>query len=164
MNEQPILEHPNAELIKGLEDCAAWLRGHPLPDRGSCSVNIFFYAATKEEFLRAVKIMGPCEKVSTDDTVQMHVNFSGGVGIRLFSEHKTVCERVVIGKKIIPAEPEKHVPAMVIAAKPERETEITEWVCPKSFLKEASILDASSEPTEETPTPIIDVQEALNRR
>lgn len=75
-------------------------------------------------------------------------DFGGGIKIEWVAYRETVCEKVVIGKKVIPAEPER-----VVAATPEREEDVVEWKCPSLLKASQSIempegleLEASAQP------------------
>lgn len=73
---------------------------------------------------------GEWEKEASD--IYFYLNRTVGDckdAIYAYAERKVVCERVKVGEKVVPAQPETLVPAT-----PERVEEVYKWVCPDSIL------------------------------
>jgi hypothetical protein len=80
------------------------------------------YCHSKEEFATTVKAFGGGEKDATDQTIEFYpVAFPT---LKIVAFKNQVCERVVVGKRIIPA-----LPAFTLPATKEHEEEIVEWRC-----------------------------------
>ena len=123
-------EHPNQAFIDGLRELADFLEANP-QNRQLWDHQVFhFFAQSKEEFAQALRDLSPCSKEDDGSFVEAIRSF-GPVRVVVNLNHDKGCERIVIGTKVLPAEPEKTV---VIPAKPERVEEIVEWKCPESFL------------------------------
>lgn len=68
--------------------------------------------------------VGKVEKLYSDDYAWIRLAFGEFIQFDITTLRKTICERVVVGKKVIAAQPER-----VIAASPERTEEEVEWRC-----------------------------------
>ena len=68
--------------------------------------------------------LGKSEKVYADNFFWLRHNFGSLVQLEVVSLRDVVCERVVTGTRVIPAQPEHTIPAI-----PEHEVEVVEWRC-----------------------------------
>ena len=68
--------------------------------------------------------VGKVEKLYSDEFAWIRLDFGPHVQLAISTMRKTICERVVVGKKVIPAQPER-----TIAATPEQTVEEVEWRC-----------------------------------
>lgn len=90
----------------------------------------FLIPATSREELLAIRAAYhlPSKDTSTGNFA-FEREFRGGVKLRTYAPRETVCQRVKVGTKVMPATPEVTLPA-----KPERVEEIYDWICPDSIL------------------------------
>lgn len=112
-----------------------WLEQHadiPLPYDFHNSFNIVGWD-TKEEAGQMARAMGTFEKDGDDNFLYLTKKF-GCVAIKAIFSRTQVCERAVIGTKLVP---ETIVPARI---EPEHEEELVEWRC-------ESLLEPAAEPT-----------------
>jgi hypothetical protein len=106
------------QYISNLRAYADWIEDHPQVPIGL--VRDFNVFVSKEEAQSAVKGSGKWEK-GTTDIYSYFDRKIGSIRHRLYVERKMVCERNVVGTKIVP----------------EHEEEIVEWVC-KPILAEGT--------------------------
>ena len=78
----------------------------------------------KEVLADLVRRMGNVEKKYSGDFLGIDKVFGSTVEFHVGAERTDVCERVVVGKKLVPAHEE-----YVIPASPEHEEDIVEWNC-----------------------------------
>ena len=109
------------QMIQGMRDCADWLEAHP--DVQVYSGEIRCLPDGREEFAALARAMGTAEKYFSYEFAYLGKYF-GPFKVEGFDYRKNVCERKVVGTKIIPARD-----AYVITASPEHEVEIVEWEC-----------------------------------
>ena len=76
------------------------------------------------DLTRRMAKVGKVEKFYSSDYAWIRLPFGPHVRIDLSTMRKTICERVVVGKKLIPAQPERVIPATA-----ERVEEEVEWRC-----------------------------------
>lgn len=110
-------------VIDGLRQLASWLEQHPTVPATSDTV-MSYVCDNKEEFTELAREMGSFQKKPTEYYMFLEKHFSGEVIFRLIGDRRNVCERVVVGSKIVQATPE-----IIIPAKPEHEEDIVEWRC-----------------------------------
>jgi hypothetical protein len=121
--------------IKGLREMADFLEAHPslyeIPGlAGGLTLNLF--VDSKEQLADAARAIGKLSKRVSGDYYYVQREFSGNVTLDVNASRQKVCEKVVVGTKVIPAQPER-----VLPAEPEQVVEEYEWVCPKSLLSES---------------------------
>lgn len=121
------MDNPNADLISGLRQLADFLEERPL--REICQQTFHVFGHTPEEFAEQLRIMGTADKSAGSGFFFAKRKFGQKVELHLCIEREQVCERVKIGERIVPAEPER-----IIAATPERVEEVYEYRCPESIL------------------------------
>lgn len=102
------------------------------PDIPSPTHDNFNVYVEKDELPRIAKEIGSCKK-NVDDTYFELVKDFGTMTISFFVYRNQVCEKVVVGKKIIP---EYVIPASEERVIPEHEEDVVEWRCPDSLLTE----------------------------
>lgn len=85
--------------------------------------NVLVTCADKDQFREACRLLGTFQKTVDDTYFNAKRYFDGGVSIEVYIERAKVCQRRVVGKRLIP---EKVIPA--------REEEIVEWECTPSVL------------------------------
>lgn len=122
----------NAEFVDSLRKLADFFEAHPdLKVPYSMSGDgIIIFANGKEEISLAARAFGSCDK--TSDDIFYRVVKKDPIGqfkLSAIEYRSQVCERVVTGKRVIPAQT---VPEHTI---PERTEEIVEWRCPESILE-----------------------------
>ncbi len=108
MNEERI------EFVKSLREFADFLENNP----GVPSPNSAYLCSpveTAEELRAAVRVMGRVQKDFSDKHVAVEKVF-GGIKYAVYTNRENVCERIVVGKRIVPA----------VA---EHEEDIVEWKC-----------------------------------
>ena len=128
----------NQAMIDSMAAFVNFLESRPsLPLLTMNDVYIFIYGDSVEErlekFANAVKVMGTGKK-SYDAFLNFTKHF-GVFNLVAACRRQEICQRVVTGTKVLPAEPEKTI---VVPAKPERTEETWEWECPPSILREAA--------------------------
>ena len=142
-------DHPHKDSVDGLLKLAKFLRDNPeFTAPGVMTLNLF--VKSKEEFAAQMRCIGSCEKWTIGNYMFVSKSFSRSVTLDLNCQRDKVCERVQVGERVIPAEPERTVPETTIPAKPETREPIFEWQCPDSLLAldNESVLDETPETTE----------------
>lgn len=127
----------NENVISGLKALLAFIESNPDFDfeAGERKELVMFhfrswYLDDKTKAERKVVIADLTRRLRTidkkfgDEFAWLTHHFSPNVTFEITSDRQTVCERVVVGKRVVPAEPERLLPA-----EPEREVEIVEWRC-----------------------------------
>ncbi len=128
----------NAQLIQGLRDLLAFVEANSdfefVPGNDSYVVELGFrtwYISGEEkqrfaiaDLTRRMARFGKVEKLYSDDYAWLRLPFGSHVRLEVSMMRKTICERVVVGKKVIAAQPERF-----IAATAERTEEEVEWRC-----------------------------------
>jgi hypothetical protein len=120
---------------QGLREIADFYDAHPevkLPFEGTLS-EFRIYGLSKAELAPTLRAFGKAEKKYTNDTFEIVKTFPSGRKLYTYNPRNSICEKKVVGTKIVPAEPEKTV-VVVVPAKPEREEEIVVWDCGESLL------------------------------
>lgn len=121
----PISEYADrAACLQTLRDLVQFLESHPdVPMPFIDTVNV--YPETKEALARIVRSAGGKFKKSST-AAYFHVDRQIGlIDFRLSMSHETACERVVVGKRVVEALPERILPA-----RPAEEVDVVEWRCP----------------------------------
>lgn len=103
---------------ESLRALAAFLDDHQEIKVGEQNVTILHYVSTRKEIAECARAAS-WRKVYTNDYFELHRDFGNGITIQVYTPRGQVCEKVVVGKRIVPARP----------AEPEREEEVVEWVC-----------------------------------
>ena len=141
--------HPHKDSVDGLIKLATFLADNPgFVVDGVLWMNVF--ARSKEQFVAQMRFLGSAAKLEGNAYLTIQKKFSRNVVIELNCQREKVCERVQVGERVIPAEPERTVPEITIPAKPETREPIFEWQCPDSLLAldKESVLDETPETTE----------------
>ena len=120
-----------ANIVEQLREAADFLEARPeliehFPDLYLFS-NTFY---DKTAFSKVAKVFGAANKSSDEWHYKLEKNLPSGAFLRLSGSRESVCTRVKVGVKVIPAKPETIIPA-----KEETVEEIYEWQCPDSILK-----------------------------
>ena len=103
--------------IKGLRQLADFYEQHPtLRFPSSDSVTVYGYV-TKEDAITVASVLGHCEKVFDKDAFYL-IKDLGELKLRFYFNREEVCERKVIGTKLVP---EYIYPAHI--------EDIVEWEC-----------------------------------
>lgn len=105
-------------VTKGLRDLADFLDAHPDVRLNDPSHMVYVFS---RDTLAAIARIGGWRKVYTNDYFNLVRDFDGGVSLQVFTDRASVCERVVVGTKTVPAVPE-------------HQAEIVEWVCEEASL------------------------------
>ena len=157
------METKNAELIQGLRDLLAFVEANQdfefNPVVGMSNVELkagMWYIHDDErqrifiaDLTRRMAHVGKVEKLYGDDFAWIRLAFGAHVKFEIATMRKTICERVVVGKKLIPAQPER-----TIAATPETTVEEVEWRC-------HPVMSAGSSHTVEGEAPELEGSEPL---
>jgi hypothetical protein len=110
-----------ADFIQGLRECADFMERHPLiPTPYGHAINAF--VNTKEQ-LAAIARSTSWAKGYDDNYFWLKKTFSGDITLEVNTNRERICRRVVVGTKVIPAQPEKVV-------------EQVEWVCDEGLLSD----------------------------
>lgn len=126
------------EYVKALRELADYVESRPLPDEWRSYVwmvssypvpELHFTVLNKEGFGEIVAALGSFKKESTEYNLRAVVTLPSGAQVRVAIAHEQVCEKVVVGKKVVPFRQ-----AYMVDAVPEHEEEIVEWKCPESFI------------------------------
>lgn len=128
------MENRNAEMIKSLEELTQFLRDNPTI-KFDHSFTIYNHCGTKEELLECAPMIGACEKGANCEWYNLTKRFGSRIRGQWYINRQKICERVVVGEKIIPAKEEIRVPEQVLPAEPERRELVYEWKCPDSLLR-----------------------------
>lgn len=139
------------EMIEGLRKMADWLEktSAELPVPCGLVGSIYTGAMHDSRGIRhtldstigmalIANAAGDVDKEVSPQLFKLTKNFGGGVKVEWIAYRESVCEKVVVGTKVVPAEPER-----IIAAVPERVEEVVEWRCP-SLLKAAASVEMPS--------------------
>jgi hypothetical protein len=128
----------NAELIQGLRDLLAFVESNDdfefTPGDFAPAVELNYptwylskpadRAPVVAELTRRLVRFGKVEKQYSNDFAWIRLNFGQQVRFSISTMRETICERVVVGRKVIPAQAE-----VVIPAKPETTVDEVEWRC-----------------------------------
>ena len=129
----------NAELIQGLRDLLAFVESNDdfdfVPGGDTNIVNgefRSFYIHSGDEarriaisdLTRRMARVKKLDKLYSDSFAWIRLQFGPFVRFDITSLRETVCERVVVGKKVIPARAEQVIPAA-----PESSVDEVEWRC-----------------------------------
>lgn len=158
------------EMIAGLRKMADWLENTPveMPVPASLVGSVYTGAMHDSRGIRHMmdstigmaliaNAAGDVDKEVNSQLFKLVKDFGGGVKVEWVAYREAVCERVVVGTKIVPAEPER-----VVAAVPERTEEVVEWKCP-SLLKAAASVEMDTTPVLESPRqPLLNAPEAVD--
>lgn len=126
--------HPHKDHVDGLRKLADFLEDNqefPLTIGG---LTLYLFALSKEDFAKQARLIGSAEKQDNGMYLTMHKNFSPTVKLDLSCDRDKICERVQVGERVLPAEPERIIPETILPAKPETREPIWEWRCPDSLL------------------------------
>lgn len=118
------------DIIQSLRDMADYLEGREFDTSygiGFSNPELHLFT-DGPGFLTNVKRMGGFVREFTDYSAQAVRKFGGAKFIVHASRH-TVCEKVEVGVRVVPATPER-----VIAAQPEHIEPVYEYKCPESLL------------------------------
>lgn len=129
------LRREASDVAAGLRDLADFLEDHPEVDVRYAGWSFNLFPEDLAEIGRGG--YGRLEKKVKGDWYCLIKHFGKHVTLEFNKSRELVCERVKVGEKIIPAEPERFIPEQVIPAKPERVEEVYEWKCPPVLAKPA---------------------------
>lgn len=121
----------NADVIRGLRELADFLESWPeCPGVSSPNVNIWLPTEEDAKPVMAAfaKHAGHVEKHFLETTAYLRKKFAGNVWLDINANRNAVCERVQVGTRIVPAQPERVLPATE-----DKEEPVFEWQC-GSFL------------------------------
>ena len=111
------------DFAASLRTLALWYDEHPdapVSDAPSMCVSVH---DDKAEVVRLARMLAPCDKRFETSTFAL-TRRSGGIELSFLFWRSTVCEKHVVGTKVVPAQPERTV-------------EIVEWDC-GSILEETT--------------------------
>jgi len=127
------------EHIQALRDLANFLEQRDFPENWIDKdrtygynryppVSLYLFTKDKQLFGQCMKAIGTCTKNATEGYLEIR-RVEPTFSIEINANRSQVCEKVIVGKKVIPSKPEEIIPA-----EPEKEVDIVEWKCPESFL------------------------------
>ena len=142
------MNEKNAQLLSGLRDLCAFIEANDdfefvtgQQPQVELSLATWYLRGSKEEHRAYVcdlaKRVGKAEKLYGDEFFWLRHDFNPLVRLAVTSMRDVVCERVVTGKEIIPAQPRRHLPATK-----EHEVEIVEWKCAPILAVETELTSA----------------------
>ena len=112
------------EYAKGLRELADFVDEHPeFGEPYQYEFNVF--GKDKDALKVFVQASGSVKKDTDDNFFFVTKKFSGGIRLNFNVRHENICEKVEIGRKIVPASKKK-----VLPAQPEHEEIQYEWKCP----------------------------------
>lgn len=111
--------HANQDFIDGLREMADWIEQTNWHDVFNCTIHVF---PEQGKFAEAVRRLGNCKKEFIGAWAYGVKKFGNSLEIRVCADRGKVCERVKVGTRIIPAQPEQEI-------------DVYEWHCPESILK-----------------------------
>jgi hypothetical protein len=114
--------------LNGFKKMIEFLEDHPDLPISSSYCSFLSYQWDKDELTRLVKLLGSCDKEYSEHYFTISKSF-GPIKYGFQTSREKVCERIVIGKKIVPARP-----AQLIPEEPAHEEDIVKWEC-KSILE-----------------------------
>lgn len=106
-------------VIQGLREFADFLEAHPtIP---ASQQNFLSYVYTREELAKIARLTSWQKVYEGDNYFTLRKTFSSGARFDVYTERSQVCRKVVTGTR-------------TVAATPEHEEEIVEWVCEDAAL------------------------------
>ena len=126
------------EYVEALRELADFVESRHFPDTWKehawdessfSSPRLTFYLGQPDAFKKFSGLIGSFTKSATEGYLTSAKTLHRGAMISVKGRRDTICERVKVGTKIIPASEEKIIPA-----KPETIEDIYEWKCPESFI------------------------------
>lgn len=136
------------EIVEGLRKMASFIEASdlqlPLPHNMDLPIysgsvtdprGIMHSMDSKVGMALIANMAGSVDKEVDVSFFKLVKDFGGGVKLSWTAYRETVCERVVVGTKVVPAEPER-----LVAAVPERTEEVIEWKCPSLLKAGASVM------------------------
>ena len=136
------MNEKNAQLVAGMRDMIAFIEANDDFDFSTGeSEQVMFnfrtwykrgtFESQKEYVAEIARRLGTGEKKYCGGFFWFRHDFAPGVRFEVTANREVVCERVVTGKTIVAAQPEKIIPAQ-----PEHEIELVEWRCAPSLADE----------------------------
>ena len=120
-----------ANYIQGLREIAKFYEDHPetpLPYEGNiCPFTIF--DASVQHIAAAAKAFGKADKIYGEDHFELVKTFPSGIVLRFWTSRENVCEKVVVGTKLVPEVHLPAVPAKDAYTIPAKTEEVVEWRC-----------------------------------
>jgi len=127
-------EH-HTSLVDGLRELADFLDGYALLADALSTPTLYLWASTEAEFHANNALLGRFDK-SSDTHCLKATKMFGPIDVQSRIDHADICEKLVIGTrtvtKLVPADPDYVAPEYTTI---EVEEDITEWVCPRSWVQ-----------------------------
>jgi hypothetical protein len=115
-------------MVRGLRAMADFIEQNP-EVRIPANMNMLCSQGTKEEMGHLASLAPYSEKIVDTSFFNLRVPFSENVYYELYNRRDEVCERVVTGTKIVPAQ-DARTEIIEHPAVAEHEEETFEWKCP----------------------------------
>ena len=142
------MNEKNAQLLSGLRDLCAFIEANDdfefvTGQQPQVEMNFSTWCQRgtdeqrKERLCDLAKRMGKAEKTYAESFFWMRHNFGPLVQLKAISMREVVCERVVTGKEVIPAQAERVLPAI-----PEHTVEVVTWKCAPILAAETELTSA----------------------
>jgi len=101
-----------ADFIRGLRDLATFYERNPSVDFPRYNtLNVFLKDRVDVE--RHARASGGWEKIYNGDWFSLRKNFGENVTLEINANRETVCRKVITGKRIVEAQPEREVDEFV---------------------------------------------------
>ena len=123
-------KNERAKTIAALRHIADTLEGNPLLSVPFFGSGIIAANSLEEMVATGRSYGGFWSKEVTDSDFHLNRVFTSDLRLLIYTARENVCERIVVGTKIIPA---TTLPARDEVHMPERTEELVEWHCPKSL-------------------------------
>ena len=142
------MNEKNAQLLSGLRDLCAFIEANDdfefvtgQQPQVELSLATWHLCGSKEEHRAYVcdlaRRVGKAEKRYADEFFWLRHDFNPLVRLVVTSMRDVVCERVVTGREVIPAQAEQVLPAI-----PERTVEVVTWKCAPILAAETELTSA----------------------
>lgn len=120
--------------INSLREYATLLETHPEVPAPNYNQYFYMHDCTKEQLAAAATAGIKAEKSYTDENFSLILRlgnrdrWSSDINLYFSTKREEVCERVVVGKKLVPEKiiPEQHTPSRI---EPAHEVDVVEWKC-----------------------------------
>lgn len=111
---------------------AQFLADNPEVDEMMTSTTMYIFSYSETEFRRVNALLGTFEKNSDSYGLEA-VKVFGKIRLVHSIAHEAMCEKKVVGTKVVKKMVPKEAQPEVEMIEVEEEEEITEWVCPETW-------------------------------
>lgn len=122
------------QFIEGLRKLAELYQAHPELELPQYFDPFTIYNVKKESLPRVARIFGSLEKRYDESSFRLRKDFGGGIILETYSSRESVCQRVKIGERVVPAHVVPAKPAEPELIVEEKVVDEFAWECPDSLL------------------------------